>query len=128
MMDVVIASALTKSCLLSSSSSFDFVIRQAEIVKFKKDIRSCCPIQESATRRLVSLAMNNFRMRDPHFSAALKECASGLVAKKTREVVLCYEPYFNSLTNFEFMGWSFDLYFAEGACDPDCEKNQFFFG
>jgi hypothetical protein len=39
-MAVFIASALIKSCLSSSSTSIDFVLRQAENKKFTKDLKS----------------------------------------------------------------------------------------
>ena len=39
-MDVVISSSLTQSCLLPSSKSSDFVLRKAENMKFTKDLRS----------------------------------------------------------------------------------------
>jgi hypothetical protein len=80
-MDVVIASALTKSCLLPSTKSSDFVLRQAENRKFSKDSCSCDPVQKSSTRRLIPLAVNHLGLRGPHFNAVLKEFATLLVAK-----------------------------------------------
>ena len=52
-MDLVIASGLQKSCLLPSSKSSDYVIRNAESKKFRNDLRSTGPIQNSATRRFI---------------------------------------------------------------------------
>ena len=80
-MDLVIASALTKSCLSSSSRSSDFVLKGAERVKFGKDRRSVNPISSSSTMRFVPLALNHMRLRGPHFQALLKEFASILVTK-----------------------------------------------
>ena len=78
-MDVVISSALTKSCLHQQASSSDFVNHRAEKVKFNKDLNSNAHVQTSATRRLIPLAMNHFGLRGGHFSAALREFASILV-------------------------------------------------
>jgi hypothetical protein len=80
-MDLVIASALTKSCLSSSSRSSDFVLKGAERVKFGKDRRSVNPISSSSTMRFVPLALNHMGLRGPHFQALLKEFASILVTK-----------------------------------------------
>jgi hypothetical protein len=80
-MDIVIASALTKSCSLPYSQSSDFMLRQAENKKFNNDLRSTEPIQESATRRLIPLASNHFGLRGPHFQVVLQEFATLLVAK-----------------------------------------------
>ena len=63
MMDVVISSSLTQSCLLPSSKSFDFVLRKAENMKFTKDLRSSSPIQKLATKRLIPLAINQHGLR-----------------------------------------------------------------
>ena len=70
-MDVVIASGLQKSCLLPSSTSSDYVIRNVENKKFRNDLRSTGPIQNSATRRLIPLAQNHLGLRGGHFQAAL---------------------------------------------------------
>ncbi len=80
-MDIVIASGLTKSCLSSSSRSSDFVLKGAERAKFGKDRRSTNPISSSSTMRLVPLALNHLGLRGPHFQALLKEFASILVTK-----------------------------------------------
>ena len=80
-MDLVIASALTKSCLSSSSRSSDFVLKGAERAKFGKDRRSANPISSSSTMRFVPLALNHMGLRGPHFQALLKEFASILVTK-----------------------------------------------
>jgi hypothetical protein len=80
-MDLVIASALTKSCLTSSSRSSDFVLKGAERAKFGKDRRSVNPISASSTMRFVPLALNHLGLRGPHFQSLLKEFASILVTK-----------------------------------------------
>ncbi len=80
-MDVVIASALQPSCLLPSTRSSDYVIKQVEDRKFRKDDASAMPVQDSATMRLIPLAMNHLGRRGGHFQAALKEFATVLVTK-----------------------------------------------
>jgi hypothetical protein len=75
-MDVVITSVLKQSCLSNASKVSDYVLRTAEAIKFKKDARSTCPIQSSATRRLVPLAINHLGLRGGHFQALLKEFAT----------------------------------------------------
>ena len=57
-MDVVLVSILSKSCLLKSSSSSDYALRQAENNKFNKDLRNNEPLQLSATKRFIPLALN----------------------------------------------------------------------
>ncbi len=57
-MDIVIASALQLSCLLPSTRSSDYVIKEVEDKKFRRDASSMGPIPDSATRRLIPLAMN----------------------------------------------------------------------
>ena len=80
-MDVIITSALKQSCLSNASKGSDFVLRDAESVKFRKDARSSGPIQSSSTRRLIPLALNHMGMRGNHFQALLKEFATILVTK-----------------------------------------------
>ena len=80
-MDIVLCSALTKSCLLHSSSSSDFAIRQAENAKFNKDLRNAEPIQHSNTQRFIPLAMNQCGRRGPHFEAMLREHASLMIRR-----------------------------------------------
>jgi hypothetical protein len=80
-MDVVIMSTLTKSCLFQSSSSSDFALRQAENNKFNKDLRNSEPLQFSATKRFIPLAMNQFGRRGPHFEAVLREHASLMIKR-----------------------------------------------
>ncbi len=80
-MDLVIASGLTKSCLSSSSTSSDFVLKDAERAKFGKDRRSVNPIASSSTMRFVPLALNHMGLRGPHFQAVLKEFAAIMVTK-----------------------------------------------
>ena len=43
-MDIIITSAIKSSCLTHASKGSDFVIRDAESVKFRKDARSSGPI------------------------------------------------------------------------------------
>ncbi len=80
-MDVIITSALKHSCLSNASKGFDFVLRAAEAIKFRKDARSTGPILSSATRRLIPLALNHMGFRGGHFQALLKEFATILVIK-----------------------------------------------
>jgi len=80
-MDIVISSAMHKSCLSQSSKSSDFAIRKAKNDKFMKDARSTSPIQNNATNRFIPLAMNHSGLRSGHFNAALKEFASLLVLR-----------------------------------------------
>ncbi len=80
-MDLVIASGLTKSCLIPSSKSSDFVLKGAERAKFVKDRRSANPIASSSTIRFVPLALNRMGLRGPHFEAVLKKFSSILVSK-----------------------------------------------
>ena len=78
-MDVVLCTALSKSCLLHSSSSSDFTLRQAENNKFTKDMRNAEPLQHSTTQRFIPLAMNQCGRRGPHFEAILREHASIMI-------------------------------------------------
>ena len=80
-MDIVISSAMQRSCLTNSSKSSDFAIRKAENEKFRKDARSAGPIQNCPTKRFIPLAMNHFGLMGGHFNAALKEFASQLVLR-----------------------------------------------
>ncbi len=80
-MDVVITSALQKSCLSSSSRSSDFILRQAETKKFSKESKSSFPIHNSNTQQFIPLALNNMGLRGPHFTAALKELATQLLTR-----------------------------------------------
>ena len=75
-MDMVLISTLSKSCLLQSTTSSDFALRQAEGRKFTKDLRNREPLQLSATQRFSPLAMNQCGRRGPHFNAVLLEMAS----------------------------------------------------
>jgi hypothetical protein len=54
-MDLVVASCLTKSCLSSSCKSSDFVLKEAEKAKLRKDKNSANPISTSSTMRFVPL-------------------------------------------------------------------------
>jgi hypothetical protein len=80
-MDLVITSVLQQSCLPNAAKGSDFVLRTAEAAKFRKDARSCGPIQSSATRRFVPLAINHLGLRGGHFQALLKEFATTLVTR-----------------------------------------------
>jgi len=80
-MDVIITSVLKKSCLSNASKGSDFVLRAAEVVKFRKDARSSGPILSSTTRRLIPLALNHLGLRGGHFRAMLKEFATILVTR-----------------------------------------------
>ncbi len=80
-MDLVIASGLTNSCLSSSSTSSDFVLKVGERAKFGKDRRSVSPIASSSTMRFVPLALNHMGLRGPHFQAVLKGFAAIVVTK-----------------------------------------------
>ncbi len=80
-MDIVVVSALQKSCLSSITKSSDIVLKAAERVKFRKDSISLNPISLSSTMRFIPLAINHFGLRGPHFQAMLKEFASIVVTK-----------------------------------------------
>jgi hypothetical protein len=80
-MDIVIASALQKSCLTSTTKSSDIVLKAAERTKFRKDSISTKPIASSSTMRFIPLALNHFGLRGPHFQAALKEFATIVVTR-----------------------------------------------
>jgi hypothetical protein len=81
MMDLVIASGLTESCLSSSFKTSDFVLKGGEMAKFGKDRRSVTPISSSSTMSFVPLALNHLGLRGPHFQTFLKEFASIMVTK-----------------------------------------------
>jgi hypothetical protein len=72
-MSDVIAPALMKSCLSSTSKSSDFVLRQVENKKISKDLKSSGPIQFSVAQWLVPLAMNRVGLRGCHFTAIREE-------------------------------------------------------
>ena len=80
-MDVVVTSAMQKSCLSNTSKSSDYAIRKVENEKYRKDARFVGPIQNSSTKRFVPLAMNHLGLRGGHFNAALDEFATTLVTK-----------------------------------------------
>jgi hypothetical protein len=80
-MDIVVTSALKHSCLIHATKGSDYVIRDAESVKFKANTRSTSPIQSSATRRLIPLALNHMGLRGGHFQAMLREFAIILVTR-----------------------------------------------
>jgi hypothetical protein len=75
-MDIIITSAIKQSCLTHSLKGSDYVIRDAEFVKFRKDARSSCLVQSSSTRRLIPLALNHLGLRGCHFHAMMKEFAT----------------------------------------------------
>ena len=78
-MDIIITSVLKQSCLSNASKGSDYVLHVVESVKLRKDARSAGPIQSSATRRLIPLALNHMGLRGGHFQAILKEFATILV-------------------------------------------------
>ena len=80
-MDIVTTFALQPSCLLPATKRSDYVIKLVEDRKFKRDAASTRPIQNSATMKLIPLAMNHLGLRGGHFQAALKEFATSLVSK-----------------------------------------------
>jgi hypothetical protein len=82
-MDVVVTSAMQKSCLLQSVTISDYVIKKAENQKFGKDSISIEPIQYNSIMRFIPLAMNHFGLRGSHCNAALREFASQLVMRPT---------------------------------------------
>jgi hypothetical protein len=53
--DIGIAHGLTKLCLKSSCKSSDYVLKLAEVAKFRKDKRSCNPIASSSAPPLCGL-------------------------------------------------------------------------
>ncbi len=67
--------------LLNATNGSDYVIRVVESVKFRADARSSGPIQSSATRRLIPLALNHMGLRGGHFQAMMKEFATILVSR-----------------------------------------------
>ena len=80
-MDIIVTSTLKHSCHIHATKGSDYVIRAAESVKFRADARSTSPIQSSATRRLIPLALNHMGLRGGHFQALLKEYATILVTR-----------------------------------------------
>jgi hypothetical protein len=80
-MDVVITSVLKQSCVSNVAKGSDYVLRTAEAVKFRKESRSTGPIQSSATRRLVPMAINHQELRGGHLQALLKKFATTLVTR-----------------------------------------------
>jgi hypothetical protein len=80
-MDIIITSAIKSSCLTHASKDSDYVIRDVESVKLRKDARSSSPVQSSATRRLIPLALNHLGLRGGHFQTMLKEFATILVTR-----------------------------------------------
>ena len=80
-MDIIITSAIKHSCLTRAIKGSDYVICDAESVKFRKDARSSGLVQSSSTRRLIPLALNHMGLRVGHFQAMLKEFATILVTR-----------------------------------------------
>jgi len=52
-MDVMVSSTISNSTLLQSSKKSNFVLHQAENIKFTKDLRNVDPLQLSATQRFI---------------------------------------------------------------------------
>jgi len=96
--DIIIISALNQLCLTLASKGSDYAIRAAESVKFRADACSTRPIQSSATRRLIHLALNHMGLRGGHFQAMLKEFATIPVTKPGR-CSLLHGPFALSLNN-----------------------------
>jgi hypothetical protein len=80
-MNVVVTSGMSKSCLNQSIKSSDYVIKKAKNQKFGKDTKSSRHVQLSSTMRFIPLAMNHFGLQGCHFNAALREFASHLVMR-----------------------------------------------
>jgi len=81
-MDVVVTSAMQKSCLTQSITSSDYVVKRAQNQKSGRDSKSIDPIQLISTMRFIPLAaMNHLGLRGNHFNAALREFASQLVMR-----------------------------------------------
>ena len=80
-MDIIVTLVLKKSCLPNVSKGSDYVFRAAQSVKLGKDARSAGPIQSSATRRMIPLALNHMGLRGGKFQAMLKEFATILVTR-----------------------------------------------
>jgi len=75
-MDLMIISSLSKSSLLHTSKSSNYVIRLEESTKFTKDMWSTNPLQLSPTHIFIPLVLNQCGRRSPHyFEATLKEFA-----------------------------------------------------
>ena len=66
-------------------------------MKFRKDARSSGPVQFSATKRIIPLAMNHFGLRGEHFNAALKEFASLITGLRPSGCSLMKGPFAISL-------------------------------
>ncbi len=73
--------AATQPCLRNVTKGSDYAIRASESVKFRANARSSGPIQSSATRRLIPLALNHMGLRGGNFSAIMKEYATILVTR-----------------------------------------------
>jgi len=78
-MGVVLTSTVSKSCLLQSSTSSGYALRQADGNKFRKDLRNREPLQLSATHQIIPRAMKQCGRRGPHFDAIIREMASLLI-------------------------------------------------
>ena len=62
-MDIVVTSAMQRSCLTQSPKSSDHAIKKEESEKFKKDARYLGLVQFSSTKPFTPLAMNHFGLR-----------------------------------------------------------------
>ncbi len=80
-MDIVVTSALQRSCLSQTSKSSNHVVRKVENDKFMKDANSVGPIQTSSTKRFIPIAMNHFGKRGGLFNSVLKEFATIMVTR-----------------------------------------------
>jgi len=83
LMDIIITCAIKHSCLTRVIKGSDYVIRNVESVKFRKDARSASSghVQSSSNRRLIPLALNHLGLRGGHIQAMLKEFATILVTR-----------------------------------------------
>ena len=79
--DFVVSSCTCSSIREKSQNSSDAPLKKAEDRKFAKDLASSLPFQNSATRRFVPFALNQFGRRGPHANALLLEFASALVLR-----------------------------------------------
>ena len=80
-MYVVLCSMLSKPCLLQSSTSSDFALRQAKRNKFRKDLKNREPLQSFAAQRFIPLATKQCGRKGSHFNAILRETASLVIRR-----------------------------------------------
>ena len=129
-MDVVVTSVLKQSCLSNVAKGSDYLLRTAEAIMLRKDSRSTCPIQSSATRRLVPLAINHLGLRGGHFQALLKEFATdATILVTTPGGCVLLEGPLRPLhqrrppQDPQYLGFPSNLDCSEGARLSDCKGN-----